>query len=45
MILFNALRAGYQGQVVTPAITGQLAAGSMTALVGANGSGLSLIHI
>lgn len=33
MILFNALRAGYQGQIVTPAITGQLAAGSMTALV------------
>ncbi|MBN9929328.1 metal ABC transporter ATP-binding protein [Pantoea agglomerans] len=43
MILFNALRAGYQGQVVTPAITGQLAAGSMTALVGANGSGKSTL--
>ncbi|MGK3142687.1 metal ABC transporter ATP-binding protein [Pantoea sp. C2G6] len=43
MILFNELRAGYQHQPVTPAITGQLAAGSMTALVGANGSGKSTL--
>lgn len=43
MIRFNALRAGYQGEGVTPAITGQLAAGSMTALVGANGSGKSTL--
>lgn len=43
MIRFYALRAGYQGEGVTPAITGQLAAGSMTALVGANGSGKSTL--
>ena len=43
MIRFNALRAGYQGQVVTPVINGQLGAGSMTALVGANGSGKSTL--
>jgi len=43
MILFNALRAGYQKQAVTPAITGLLAAGTMTALVGANGSGKSTL--
>lgn len=43
MMRFCALRAGYQGQAVTPAITGELAAGSMTALVGANGSGKSTL--
>ena len=43
MIRFDSLRAGYQGEAVTPALSGQLAAGSMTALVGANGSGKSTL--
>ncbi|MBK0096258.1 ABC transporter ATP-binding protein [Erwinia sp. S63] len=43
MIHFNRLQGGYQGQVVTPVVTGELAAGSMTALVGANGTGKSTL--
>lgn len=43
MIHFNRLQGGYQGQVVTPIVTGELAAGSMTALVGANGTGKSTL--
>ncbi|ALV93157.1 MULTISPECIES: metal ABC transporter ATP-binding protein [Pantoea] len=43
MMHFNRLQAGYQGQAVTPVVTGELAAGSMTALVGANGTGKSTL--
>ncbi len=43
MIHFNRLQGGYQGQVVTPIVTGELAAGSMTALIGANGTGKSTL--
>lgn len=43
MMHFNRLQGGYQGQVVTPIVTGELAAGSMTALIGANGTGKSTL--
>jgi len=43
MMHFNRLQGGYQGQAVTPIVTGELAAGSMTALIGANGTGKSTL--
>ncbi|NIF23359.1 MULTISPECIES: metal ABC transporter ATP-binding protein [Pantoea] len=43
MIVFRDLKAGYQGNAVTPLINGRLAEGSMTALVGANGTGKSTL--
>lgn len=43
MMRFNQLQGGYQGRAVTPQVTGALAAGSMTALVGANGTGKSTL--
>ncbi|WP_249168430.1 metal ABC transporter ATP-binding protein [Erwinia sp. E602] len=41
MILLNSLMVGYQRQAVAPALSGEFIRGSMTALVGANGSGKS----
>ncbi|WP_343552213.1 ABC transporter ATP-binding protein [Pantoea sp.] len=43
MMQFNRLQAGYQGRAVTPVVNGELAAGSMTALIGANGTGKSTL--
>ena len=43
MIHFTDLRAGYQGQSITPSLTGILAAGSLTAITGENGSGKSTL--
>lgn len=40
---FNRLQAGYQGRAVTPVVNGELATGSMTALIGANGTGKSTL--
>ena len=41
MIRLNRLVVGYQRRAVTPALSGEFVRGSMTALVGANGSGKS----
>lgn len=43
MMQFNRLQAGYQGRAVTPVVNGELAKGSMTALIGANGTGKSTL--
>ncbi len=43
MMHFNRLQAGYQGRAVTPVVNGELATGSMTALIGANGTGKSTL--
>jgi zinc/manganese transport system ATP-binding protein len=43
MMHFNRLQAGYQGRAVTPVVNGELAVGSMTALIGANGTGKSTL--
>lgn len=43
MMHFNRLQAGYQGRAVTPVVNGELAKGSMTALIGANGTGKSTL--
>lgn len=43
MMQFNCLQAGYQGRAVTPVVNGELATGSMTALIGANGTGKSTL--
>jgi zinc/manganese transport system ATP-binding protein len=43
MMRFHRLQGGYQGRAVTPVVNGELAAGSMTALVGANGTGKSTL--
>jgi zinc/manganese transport system ATP-binding protein len=43
MMYFNKLQAGYQGCAVTPIVNGELATGSMTALIGANGTGKSTL--
>lgn len=43
MITLNQLVLGYQGRAVTPALTGQIAKGSMTAIIGANGTGKSTL--
>ncbi len=40
---FHRLQGGCQGRAVTPVVNGELAAGSMTALVGANGTGKSTL--
>jgi len=43
MIALNQLQGGYRETPVTPLISASLAAGSMTALVGANGTGKSTL--
>lgn len=43
MMHFNRLQAGYQGRAVTPVVNGELVTGSMTALIGANGTGKSTL--
>lgn len=43
MISLNNLQAGYRHLSVTPVISGRFAAGSMTALVGENGTGKSTL--
>jgi zinc/manganese transport system ATP-binding protein len=43
MMRFNRLQAGYQGRAVTPVVDGELASASMTALIGANGTGKSTL--
>ncbi|WP_414641561.1 metal ABC transporter ATP-binding protein [Buttiauxella sp.] len=43
MISLNQLVLGYQGRAVTPALTGLIAKGSMTAIIGANGTGKSTL--
>lgn len=43
MMHFNRLQAGYQGRAVTPVVNGELEVGSMTALIGANGTGKSTL--
>ncbi|WKX27915.1 metal ABC transporter ATP-binding protein [Tatumella ptyseos] len=43
MIQFTQLHAGYAGQSITPAITGSLPRGSLTALTGDNGCGKSTL--
>lgn len=43
MISLNQLVLGYQGRALTPALTGQFAKGSMTAIIGANGTGKSTL--
>jgi zinc/manganese transport system ATP-binding protein len=43
MMHFKRLQAGYQGRAVTPVVNGELAMGSMTALIGANGTGKSTL--
>lgn len=43
MMHFKRLQAGYQGRAVTPVVNGELATGSMTALIGANGTGKSTL--
>lgn len=43
MITLNQLVLGYQGRAVTPALTGQIVKGSMTAIIGANGTGKSTL--
>ena len=43
MISLNNLVLGYQGRAVTPPLTGHIAQGSMTAIIGANGTGKSTL--
>lgn len=43
MIRLNQLRVGYQGRSVTPLLEGEFQRGSMTALIGANGTGKSTL--
>lgn len=43
MISLNQLVLGYQGRAVAPALTGLVAKGSMTAIIGANGTGKSTL--
>lgn len=43
MITLNQLRAGYQGRPVTPPLEGEFQRGSLTALIGANGTGKSTL--
>lgn len=43
MISLNQLVLGYQGKPVTPPLTGHVAKGSMTAIIGANGTGKSTL--
>lgn len=43
MITLNALEIGYQGKSITPPLNGTFHAGTLTALVGANGTGKSTL--
>lgn len=43
MITLNNLHIGYQGKSITPPLSGIFEAGTMTALVGANGTGKSTL--
>lgn len=43
MISLNQLVLGYQGRAVTQPLTGNIAKGSMTAIIGANGTGKSTL--
>lgn len=43
MISLNQLVLGYQGRAVTPPLTGHIEQGSMTAIIGANGTGKSTL--
>lgn len=43
MISLHQLVLGYQGRAVTPPLTGHIAQGSMTAVIGANGTGKSTL--
>ena len=43
MISLNNLVLGYQGRAVTPPLTRHIAQGSMTAIIGANGTGKSTL--
>lgn len=43
MISLNQLVLGYQGRAVTPPLTGHIVKGSMTAIIGPNGTGKSTL--